>query len=74
MKRVTLVVDDEDLYTALKVEAVRQRRTLREVIKEAMALWLEAQEEAADLAAHREALAEPGANVEAAEFFQALKR
>ncbi len=74
MKRVTLVVEDEDLYTAVKVQAVKQHRTLREVIHEAMAQWLEAQEDAEDLALHREALAEPGEDVEAVKFFAELKR
>ncbi|MBI2919078.1 MAG: hypothetical protein HYY01_13970 [Chloroflexi bacterium] len=72
MKRVTLVVEDEALYTAVKVQAVRQHRTLREVIHEAMAQWLEAQEDEEALALHREALAEPGENVEAHEFFVQL--
>ncbi len=70
MKRMTLVVENEDLYRALKVEAVKHNRRLRDVILEAMAMWLEAQEDAEDLAAHREAMAETGENVEARRFFR----
>jgi hypothetical protein len=72
MKRMTLVVENEELYRALKVEAVKHNRRLRDVIQEAMAMWLEAQEDAEDLAAHCEALAETGENVEAGRFFQSI--
>lgn len=74
MKRVTLVIDDEALYRSLKAEAVRQGRTLRQVLQEAMSQWLVAQEEAEDLAAYREALFEEGEDVEASQFFAQLER
>ena len=58
MKKVTVVFEDEDLYTAVKVQAVRLNRPLKEVVAEALEVWLEAQEESEDIAAYRQAMAE----------------
>ena len=58
MKKVTVVFEDEDLYTALKVQAARTNRPLKELITEALQAWLEAEEEVEDVAAFREAMAE----------------
>jgi len=58
MKKVTVVFDDDQLYTALKVEAARLDRSLKDVISEALELWLEAREEGEDLADFRERMAE----------------
>lgn len=58
MKKVTIVFDDDELYTAIKVLAARRNRTLKELVTEALAAWLEAQEEAEDAILAREALAE----------------
>lgn len=40
MKRVTVVFDDEALYRAVKVEAARTGRTVKEVVTEALRTWL----------------------------------
>lgn len=72
--KVTLDLRD-DLYRAIKVEAARQDRTVREIAEEALEAWLEAAEEAEDIAAARQALAEDeadGGAVEAEAFFRRL--
>lgn len=55
--KVTIDVDP-DLYRAIKVEAARSDRSVRELVDEALAAWLEALEDAEDIAAADEAWAE----------------
>jgi len=45
-KRMTVVFHEEELYTALKVEAARRHRPASELIAEAVREWLEHQEDA----------------------------
>ena len=49
---------DPDLYRAVKVEAARSDRSVRELVDEALAAWLEALEDAEDIAAADAAVAE----------------
>lgn len=49
---------DPDLYRAVKVEAARSDRSVREVIEEALEAWLAHAEEAEDRASADAALAE----------------
>ena len=74
-KRMTVIFDDESLYTALKVEAVRTGRHAKDMVAEAVREWLEAREDE-ELAkeveeAHTEWTQQGG--VEAGEFFRELK-
>ena len=64
---------DPDLYRAVKVEAARADRSVREIVDEALAAWLERLEDAEDAAAAIEALTEyeRDGGVAAAEFFRA---
>ena len=64
---------DPDLYRAVKVEAARADRSVREIVDEALAAWLERVEDTEDAAAAAEALAEYGRDggVAADEFFRA---
>jgi hypothetical protein len=55
--KTTLEINDE-LYRAIKVEAARSDRPVREIIEEALERWLEAIEEAEDIAASEAAMAE----------------
>ena len=55
--KVTIDVDP-DLYRAVKVEAARSDRSVRELVDEALAAWLEALEDAEDIAAADAAVAE----------------
>ena len=55
--KITLDLDG-DLYRAVKVEAARADRSVREVVAEALEGWLAAAEEAEDRASASEALAE----------------
>ena len=65
---------DPDLYRAVKVEAARSDRSVREVFEEAVAGWLERQEDEEDRASADAALAEyrrDGGNA-AVEFYEHL--
>ena len=70
--KVTIDLDPE-LYRAVKVEAARADRSVREIADEALAAWLERVEDTEDAAAAAEALAEYGRDggVAADEFFRA---
>ncbi len=70
--KVTIDLDPE-LYRAVKVEAARADRSVREIVDEALAGWLERLEDAEDAAAATEALAEYARDggVAADEFFRA---
>ena len=76
-KRMTVVFDDEELYTAVKIEAVRRGVPAKDLISEAVKEWLETQEDlelAEELEASREELLRVGGAVDAAEFFSQLRR
>jgi hypothetical protein len=49
---------DSELYRAIRVEAARSDRPVREVVEEALERWLAAAEEAEDRASAEDALAE----------------
>jgi hypothetical protein len=70
--KVTIDLDAE-LYRAVKVEAVRAHRSVREIVDEALAAWLEGFEDAEDASAAVQALAEytRDGGVAADEFFRA---
>lgn len=67
-KRMTVVFDDEDLYTALKVEAARTGRHAKDIVAEALHEWLATQEDKALKEARREWQQLGG--MEAGEFFR----
>jgi plasmid stability protein len=64
---------DPDLYRAVKVEAARADRSVREIVDEALAAWLERLEDAEDTAAAAEALVEyqRDGGIAADDFFRA---
>ena len=67
--KVTIDVDP-DLYRAVKVEAARKDRSVREIVDEALGLWLDAAETEEDRASAEAALDEYGRDGgEAAEAF-----
>jgi hypothetical protein len=45
-RRMTVVFHDDDLYTNLKVEAVRRRKPASDIVSEAVLEWLESHEDA----------------------------
>lgn len=55
--KVTLDID-ADLYRAAKVEAARADRTVRDIVEEALEVWLSAAEEAEDRESASDALVE----------------
>ena len=70
-KRMTVIFEDEALYTALKVEAARKGRYAKDIVAEAVREWLEAKEDEklqTELDEAREEW-ERGGGVEASEFF-----
>jgi hypothetical protein len=71
--KVTFDIADADLYRAIKVEAARADRSVREIVEEALAEWLERREDAEDREAGAAALDEYARDggVVAGEFFAA---
>jgi hypothetical protein len=65
---------DPDLYRSVRVEAARADRSIRDVVAEALAGWLEARESDEDRASAADALAEyeREGGVAAADFFEHL--
>lgn len=66
---------DQELYRAIKVEAARDDRSVKDVVEEALSAWLEAKEDAEDIADSAAAIAEyerDGGAIEAGEFFRTL--
>ena len=57
-RRMTVVFDDEELYTSVKVEAARRHVPAKDLVAEALREWLELQEDREDLVALREGSAE----------------
>lgn len=57
-KRLNVVFDDETLYRALKVEAARRGIPAKDIVAAAVEMWLEAQEDAEDLALSLQAIDE----------------
>jgi hypothetical protein len=45
-RKMTVVFHDEDLYTRLKIEAVKKRTAASEIVAEAVREWLEVREDA----------------------------
>ena len=73
-KRMTVVFDDEELYTALKVAAVRSGQHAKDIVAQAVRDWLQAREDEelqAGLAESRREWERDGGR-EAGEFFAEL--
>ena len=45
-RKMTVVFHDEDLYTQLKIEAVKRRKAASEIVSDAVREWLESHEDA----------------------------
>ena len=56
-RRMTVVFDDEDLYTAVKVEAARRHIAAKDIVSAALREWLELQEDIEDAPIFNERLA-----------------
>ncbi|MBI2909554.1 MAG: hypothetical protein HYX92_18080 [Chloroflexi bacterium] len=71
-KRMTVIFEDEALYTALKVEAARKGRYSKDIVAEAVREWLEAREDEELRTGLEEARREweRQGGVEASEFFR----
>ncbi len=57
-KRMTVVFDDEELYTALKVEAARRHVPAKDIVAEALQQWIQLQEDLEDIRIAEERIAE----------------
>lgn len=56
--KATIAFRDDELYRAIRVRAAQEDREIRDIVEEALRAWLEAREDAEDVAASEEALAE----------------
>ena len=71
--KTTLDIDSE-LYRAIKVEAARSDRPVRDIVQEALERWLEATEDAEDIAASDAAMVQydQDGGMDALEVFERL--
>ncbi len=58
LMKVTIAFRDDSLYRAARVRAAESGRQIRDVIEEALREWLERQEDAEDVEASDQAIAE----------------
>ena len=74
-KRMTIVFDNEALYTALKAEAMRTGRHVNQIVCDAVREWVEAKEDEELVAGLDEIRAEWERNggIEAGQLFRQLK-
>jgi plasmid stability protein len=72
--KVTIALRDDELYRSIRVRAAQGGRQIRDIVEEALEMWLTAQEDAEDVAAAKEALAEYDevGGVDAETFFQRM--
>lgn len=72
--KVTVAFANDELYQAVRVRAAQTGRQIRDIVEEALEMWIEAQENAEDVAASEDALAEYGqaTGVDADDYFQRL--
>lgn len=70
--KVTVAFSNDELYRAIRVRAAQSGRQIRDIVEEALEMWLTAQEDAEDIAAATEALAEYDDDVDAKEFFEKM--
>lgn len=63
MRKITVILDNDELYTALKIQAAKANRRIKEIITEALEDWLQFQEDAEDAAFAEKAMAEGGENI-----------
>jgi len=54
--KITLDLADADLYRAIKIEAARRDRSIRDVVEEALEQWLQRVEDEEDAAAAEAAM------------------
>ncbi len=70
--KVTVSFSNDELYRAIRIRAAQSGRQIRDIVEEALEMWLTAQEDAEDIVAANDALAEPGPDIDAREFFQKM--
>lgn len=70
--KVTIAFANDELYRAVRVRAAQSGRQIRDIVEEALELWLTAQEDAEDVRAATDVLAEPGADIDAKQYFVRL--
>jgi plasmid stability protein len=56
--KVTIALTDEELYRAIRVRAAQSGRQIRDIVEEALEMWLTAHEDAEDVDASGEAMNE----------------
>ena len=72
--KITLDLADANLYRAIKVEAARRDRSVRDIVEEALNDWLDRIDDAEDIVAADAAMADYRAHggIDAAEVFEHL--
>lgn len=63
MEQISVNIVDEELLIAAQTEAQKQGRNLSEIVERLLEIWLEAVEDAADIADSEAALEEGGESI-----------
>lgn len=56
--KVTIALTNDELYRAVRVRAAQSGRQIRDLVEEALEMWLTAQEDAEDVRASEDAIRE----------------
>lgn len=56
--KVTIALSNDELYRAVRVRAAQSGRQIRDIVEEALEMWLSAREDEEDVTASADALAE----------------
>jgi plasmid stability protein len=67
--KVTIAFSNDELYRAIKVRAAQANRQVRDIVEEALEMWLTTQEDAEDVLSAADAVAEPGEDIDAKQYF-----
>ena len=72
--KVTVAFANDEIYKAVRVRAAQTGRQIRDIVEEALELWLDAQEDAEDVAASDAALTEyrQAGGIDADSYFKRL--
>ena len=75
VRRVSIAIDDESLYAALKEQAAKQGVSIKSLVQSALNDWLDTQEEIQDISDADDAMKEgqKEGTIEAREFFHQLR-
>jgi len=72
--KVTVAFSDDELYRTVRIRAAQEGRQIRDIVEEALQMWIDAQEDAEDIAASDAAVSEyaEAGGIDADSYFRRL--